>query len=112
MNPTSVQEWASFAGLCQESVAALEHALQVTPAELTEQVDVAERVVVRLRDSLIEWVRRDGSSVQRTRWLSALQRVNAALSLIVGVEYPAAGFQKSLLVQARDTLIALQADGG
>ena len=108
-SPAPVQDDKPLFSLCEESVAALERALPLTSGGLTKQVDVAERAVVRLRDILIERVRQDNSSVQQRRWRTALTRVNAALSLIVGVEYPAAAIQKSLLEQALDTLKALQA---
>ena len=104
-SPAPVVDEKALLSLCDESVAALERALRLRPEEVGKQVDVAERVVVRLRDNLIARMRQDDdSSGQRERWRTALDHVNAALSLIVGVEYPSGGIQTGLLEQACDTL--------
>jgi hypothetical protein len=95
----------------QQAVAELERALRLPPRELGEEVDEAERTVVRLRDCLIDRLRQDSATAEAPRWRAALDRVNAALSLIVGVEYPAAGLQRKSLEQARDTLKAVLAEG-
>ena len=81
---------------------ALERALGQPPAELTAEVDVAERAIARLRNRLIAGLRAapaDGDAHQRRR---ALDAANVALSLVAGVEYPAAGIQRTLLEQARE----------
>jgi hypothetical protein len=57
-----------------------------------------------LRDELIAELRTSG---RRT----GLDRVNAVLSLVVGLEYPAAGIQRNLIEQARDALQALVDSG-
>jgi predicted RNA-binding protein with PIN domain len=97
--------------VCRQAVTELEEALRLPPKELGEEVDQAERTVVRLRDRLIGRLRQDAAAAEAPRWRAALDRVNAALSLIVGVEYPAAGLQRSSLEQARDTLKAVLAEG-
>jgi hypothetical protein len=97
--------------LCRQAVAELENALRLPPNELGEEVDEAERTVARLRDRLIDRLRQDAAAAEAPRWGAALDRVNAALSLIVGVEYPAAGLQRKSLEQARDTLKAVLAEG-
>ena len=107
-SPAPVKNGGQFASLRDDSVAALERALRLKPEDLGQEVDTAERLVVRLRDCLIEWIRPGDSAGHR--WQTALDQVNAALSLIVGVEYPAVGIQRSLLEQARESLKALQAD--
>jgi hypothetical protein len=94
----------SPAELCREAVATLDRALQAPPRQVGETVDVAERQVARLRDELIVRLRQDGASAAAPGYRAALDRVNAALSLIVGVEYPAAGLHRKVLQQARDAL--------
>ena len=96
---------------CREAVAMLERALQEPPGALSEDVDVAERVVARMRDRLIEVLREGPQAADAARQRAALDRVNAALSLIVGVEYPAAGIQRKVLEQARDALKEVLAEG-
>jgi hypothetical protein len=76
---------------------------------VAHRVDLAERSVVRLRDALIELSRSDSASDHGVQ--SALRQANATFSLIVGVEYPAAGIQKRLLEQARDTLKEMRRSG-
>jgi hypothetical protein len=97
----------SLAQLCGQALAMLERALGEAPAPLTADVDVAERLVVELRDDLIERLRREPGNPLAPAWRAALQRTNAALSLVVGVEYPSGGVHRKLIEQARDTLRAL-----
>ena len=85
---------SQFASLRDDSVAALERALRLKAEDLGKEVDMAERLVVRLRDCLIEWIRLGDSAGHR--WQTAF--------------YPAGGIQRSLLEQARESLKALQAD--
>jgi hypothetical protein len=88
---------SSLAEVCDEAIRLLEDALKKPPAELKQEVDVAERAVVALRDGLIEQRRESpGEQVQ-----SSLDEVNVALSLIVGLEYPMGGLQRQMLDQAR-----------
>src|SRR5690349_14647862 len=89
--------------LCREALRLLEDALQKPPAELKAEVDVAEAAVADLRDELISRLRAGDSSVR-----SPLDDVNVALSLLVGVEYPAGGIQRQLVQQAQT---ALQSSG-
>ena len=95
------------ADLCREAIARLEQARQEQPRHLSEDVDEAERAIARLRDELIDRLRREGA----TRTREGLKTVNAALSLVVGVEYPAAGIQRKLLDQAGTALRELLESG-
>jgi hypothetical protein len=88
------------AELCQHALDVLGDALQRPPGELKAEVDDAERAVVRLRDELIERYR--ANPEPRTR--SSLDKVNAALSVIVGLEYPMGGIQRKMLEQAESAL--------
>ena len=66
--------------------------------------------MVRIRDRLIEQLRHDGTSSMAARQRIALEHLNAALSLIAGVEYPAAGIQRSSLEETRDILVRVLED--
>lgn len=89
---------------CQEAVAALDSALGLPPQQLGREVDQVENTLVWIRDRLIEQLRHDGTSAVATRRRVALEHLNAALSLVTGVEYPAAGIQRSSLEEVRDIL--------
>jgi hypothetical protein len=80
---------------CARALTLLESARDQPPAKLSSQVDDAERLLVSARDALIDRLRRDPGSPRRT-----LDHLNAALSLVVGVEYPGAGIQRRALDQA------------
>jgi len=101
----------TLAGLCRKAIELIEQAQQEQPRRLSEDVDESERAVVRLRDRLIGHLREDSASNGGARWHTALNHVNAALSLVVGIEYPAGGIQRDMLKQAADTLQALLDDG-
>jgi hypothetical protein len=101
----------SLAQLCQQAIGLIERAKQEQPRQLSEDVDEAERAVVQLRDQLIELLRQTGMPGAPPGTHSALDSVNAVLSLIVGVEYPAAGLQRKLLEQAGTALNDLLKSG-
>lgn len=98
---------ASLAQLGREAVRSIEQGLDLPPLQLGEEVDVAERIVSRMRDRLIDALRRDTERPDAPRLRHALERVNVAISLLVGIEYPAAGIQLRPLEQARDVLTSL-----
>src|SRR5438045_2665952 len=79
--------------LLQSATAALEKACALKPVETTHVVDVAEVAIGQLRDGLIEFHRAAETPSQARRLHATLDQVNAVLSLIVGLEYPAAGVQ-------------------
>lgn len=86
--------------LGHEAIRLLDEALGKPPAELKAEVDVAERAIAALRDGIIERWR----TAPEPRLRAALDHVNAALSLVVGLEYPLGGLQRDLLKQARSAL--------
>jgi hypothetical protein len=88
----------------------LEVALRCPPRQVGEFADAAERALVGLRDELIDWLRAHPESGEWARWRATLDRVNAILSVVVGVEYPAAGVQRQPIEQARDALNDLDLD--
>ena len=94
-----------------EAVATLEQLLEIRPHLRYQEVDVAERAIVRVRDNLIDQLRQEDSEAEARRLRTKLERLNVAISLIVGVEYPAAGIQQQLLDQAYDALKEALADG-
>ena len=94
----------------RRAAALLDAALAMRPQELGEEVDIAERAVVRLRDGLIERLRAADAAEDSAGARAALATINATLSLIVGVEYSQSGVQRGLLEQARDALRALAGD--
>ena len=100
--------WADQSG---EATATLEQLLVIRPHLRYQEVDVAERAIVRLRDNLIDQLRQENSETEARRLRTKLERLNVAISLIVGVEYPAAGIQQQLLDQAYDALKEALADG-
>jgi hypothetical protein len=85
-------------------LAQLEDALARPPDQLGEEVDQVERELATLRDELIADLRANGRR-------AGLDQVNAVLSLVVGLEYPATGIQRTLIEQARDALRALLDSG-
>lgn len=94
----------SRAELARGCLAQLEDALARPPEQLGEEVDRVERDLAALRDDLIAELRTSGRR-------AGLDQVNAVLSLVVGLEYPAAGIQRNLIEQARDALRALVDSG-
>jgi hypothetical protein len=82
------------------AIATLERALDLPAAELTAEVDLAERSIARFRNRLIAELRAAPTGDAARRLRGALDAANVALSLVAGVEYPAAGIQRTLLEQA------------
>jgi hypothetical protein len=101
---------APLADQARSCLAQVEEALGRRPEQLGEEVDQVERDLAGLRDQLIAGLRADVAADTAARRL-ALDRVNAVLSLVVGVEYPVAGIQRNLGQQARDALRELVATG-
>jgi hypothetical protein len=93
--------------LCDQAIRLMEDALRKPPAELKAEVDVVERAVVMLRNSLIARRRESPSEQVEAR----LEQVNVALSLIVGLEYPIGGLQRPMLEQAQSVLQAVRGAG-
>ncbi len=93
-----------FAEQCKEAVASLDRLLETSPYPRFQELDVAERAIVRLRDGLIERLRQADASAEIPRLRGLLDRANIAVSLVVGIEYPAAGIRRQLLEMARDVL--------
>ncbi len=84
---------------CHAAIAALERAHTAPPIQFTQETDFAMRSIVAIRDLLIAQVRA-GDNTART----ALDQGNIALSIVVGLEYPAAGIMRENTVHARGAL--------
>jgi hypothetical protein len=93
----------SLPDICRQALDALNQVLGEAPVKRLQGIDGTERLVVRLRDCLIDRYRR-GDEAARARVHPALVQVNMAVSLIAGVEYPAAGVQEKPLQQALGVL--------
>jgi protein NrfD len=95
---------------CQDAIDALDGALDLPPRQLGREIDQVENTIVQIRDRLIEQLRHDGDSSVATRQRTALEHLNGALSLVTGIEYPAAGIQRSSIEEARDILVRVLED--
>jgi hypothetical protein len=91
----------------EAALTAIGRALTVAPVQCLKPVDDAERALAGLRDGLIDLLRQATSDRAQRNLRSALDRVNGALSLVLGVEYPAVGVQQDLLKEARKNLQAV-----
>lgn len=92
---------------CREAIRAVDRSLELHPRLLQERAREAKRAVVRVRDDLIETLRAARSPAEREPIGRLLDDANVVLSLLIGVEYPAAGVQRNIVAQARDRLRAL-----
>jgi Polysulphide reductase, NrfD len=95
IQPQPQQSPPTLAAQCQQAVDRLKQALHEPPSCLGKDVDAVEQIVTQLRDRLIHRLRHADSSSEAARWQTALKRINAALSLIVGVAYLIAGIRRS-----------------
>jgi hypothetical protein len=83
----------------KQALAALDRALSHDPAGTYSDLVDAARAIAVIRDGLIQR-RRQGSTAT-----GVLDRVNAALSLVIGCEYPLAGVRRERIEQARQALV-------
>ncbi len=109
--PTAHQDELWAAAQCRDAIAILEQALVAPPLQLTKDAGAAARIVVKMRDRIIEWQRQDGSGADADKRKEALNRLNTALTLIVGVQYPSTGVRRKPIEQARDLLQSILVDG-
>ena len=103
-NQADSQVGGPFAEQCKAAVASLDRLLEIAPYPRFQELDGAERAIVRLRDGLIERLRQEDASAEVPRLRALLERANIAISAVVGIEYPAAGIRRQLLEMARDAL--------
>ncbi len=86
---------------------ALDRAAKAPWQEVIREADQAERIVVRLRNRLIDEIRQEDAR----DWRLPLQRLNLSLSLIAGIEYPSSGIRRNVIEQARDVLKGMSKQG-
>ena len=94
----------SLAVQMRQAIEKLTAAHEVPPRQVGRVIDDVENDVVRIRDALITRLRSDDAMQTRVQTRAMLDQVNIALSLLVGMEYPSAGVQRSLIEHARDAL--------
>ncbi len=109
--PGGYQDELWAAAQCREAIANLERAMIAPPLQLTRDASAAVRNIVKMRDRIIEWQRQDGTGSDAERRQKALDRLNAALTLAVGAEYPSTGARRKPIEQARDLLQSILVDG-
>ncbi|RJR55172.1 MAG: hypothetical protein C4576_00135 [Desulfobacteraceae bacterium] len=90
--------------MCRKALEELDRALDGTPQELTQEVDIAEDAVTNLRDRLIQRFRGAADPSDAAEIKNVLDHVNTAVSLLAGVIYPSGGIQRSLVEEARKLL--------
>ncbi len=84
---------------CRAAIAALERAHAAPPFQFTRESDAALRSAVAVRDELIAQLEPGDATAH-----AALDQVNIALSIIVGLTYPAAGLPRETIQHARSAL--------
>ncbi|MGE3271108.1 MAG: hypothetical protein AB7P40_20315 [Chloroflexota bacterium] len=101
---------AELISLGRRALDVMEGALEESPSELKQDIDVAERAIAELRDGLILALRADPDGPAAKRRRQVLDAANVSLSLVAGVEYPSGGIQRRMLEQACDVLRRVCAD--
>ena len=86
----------------------IDDAMQRPSSQLKGEVEIAESRLVELRDHLIKTLRQ--AENRPAAQSHALETMNIALSLVVSIEYPAAGIHREALAEARDLLTRFLAD--
>lgn len=87
----------------EKAKASLSSAKKYPPEKLGSEVDSAQVTMVHLRDYLIDRLR-EATETDREDIRQVLNKTNIALSLIVGVEYPATGIKRNLIDEAEKVL--------
>ncbi len=86
------------------AAAALERAQTLRPLELTKEAEIATRAVTRARDVLIARLREAGEGAYSTPERILLDEVNAILSQVIAVQFPAAGVNREGIAKTREVL--------
>ncbi len=91
---------------CQEAGELMDHSLNVPWDVINRNVDQAERMVVGLRNVIIDELRRTNVHTpgRDERLHTLLGRINLALTLLSGIEYPSSGIRPLLIEETRDYL--------
>jgi hypothetical protein len=98
----------SASELCSKAIEMLNQSIDEPTKALEAEVDRADRVLVRLRDCLIDRLRQEEEHHEVNRLRKTLLKINTALSLVVAVEYPAGGIHRKMLGEAKEVLTNIQ----
>jgi hypothetical protein len=96
----------------REAAEELTRAEKAPPLEMQLDASQAEKLVVRMRDELIGFCRKDPESPEVPCWKAQLTQLNGILSMIIGIEYPSSFVRREMITQARDLLRGMLAEGG
>lgn len=108
---TGYQDELWAASQCRQAIACLERALVAPPLRLSNEAKSAARAVLIMQDRITEWLLLDRKSGNSENYQEALERLNKALTLIEGLEYPSSGVRRKPLGQARDLLQSILVEG-
>jgi hypothetical protein len=114
MQPTQADLFASdpeLAADLREATRALERALQAPTLEVQLEASSAEKMIVHARNDLIDSLRKDPGAPECHAWKALLEQLNAALSLIIGIEYPSNFVRREKITQAKTYLEEILAEG-
>ncbi len=84
-----------LSGLVEKARKTLQEAKSGDPGKLEFKGYQSERAVVQVRDHLIERFRKNDSDTTNVK--ESLDKVNTALSLVVGLEFPLAGKKRDVI---------------
>ena len=108
--PPQRQKPPAMAAMWDKAMSALSQAMDAAGTRVDREVEEAENMVAAMRDRLIERLRANGHSTVTPQEHEALGCLNAALSYIVALEYPATGVHREALDKARDALKKVPTD--
>lgn len=109
--PVIVQDELWVAEQVREAVYTLERAMISPPLQMSREVSTALRTMVRVREKINEWLRQDTLPADAENWRKALERMDCAQSLIVGLNYPGIGARRKPVERAREVLHSILTEG-
>jgi hypothetical protein len=90
-----------LAAQCRRALEQLDRLSTLQPREIQAEIEDISRTLAGLRDRMIDRLRR-GADPAGDR--HTLDRINVALSLVIGVGYPVTGVQRKHLENARSVM--------
>ncbi len=100
-------ETADFDQLLADARKRVQDTKESGPSQIKSEGYLAEKSIVRLRDYLIERSREHGDAEANVK--ESLKKVNTALSLTVGLEFPLSSLKKKLVDDALKILDQIKA---
>ncbi len=104
MNNEASPVLSAVADDCRLALDMIEQMLPLPPLQVIAEADKLEQTVAHMRDTLIDDLRRNPSGPDAALRRDALDSVNAALSLVLAVEFPGAGLDRKPLELVRHLL--------